>query len=149
VASIETVQTGRPSTEQRTGAERALARGRVPLMLALHAALAVAVVAVAFAGAAWGFLAYKRPRTGNRFLNHLLTLAQTLLIAQVAIGLVLLSQGREARESLHYGYGTLALAAVLAPWLYAPPEPRRRLLWFAAATLLAAALATRAYTTGA
>ena len=32
-------------------------------------------------------------------------------------------------------------AAVLAPWLYAPAEPRRRLLWFAGATLLAGALA--------
>ena len=42
----------------------------------------------------------------------------------------------------------LALAAVLAPWLYAPAEPRRRLLWFSGATLLAAALAVRALMTG-
>jgi hypothetical protein len=36
---------------------------------------------------------------------------------------------------------------VLAPWFYAPKEPRRRLAWFSIATLVAAALAVRAYTT--
>jgi hypothetical protein len=36
---------------------------------------------------------------------------------------------------------------VLTPWLYAPAEPRRRLAWFAGATLVAGALAVRAYTT--
>jgi hypothetical protein len=44
-------------------------------------------------------------------------------------------------------YGSLALGAVLAPWLYAPSEPRRRLAWFSGASLLAGALAVRAYTT--
>jgi hypothetical protein len=117
-------------------------------MLTVHAVLAVAVVAVALGAALWGFLAHRRPRAARRLLDHVLVLAQMLLIAQVATGLLLLSQGRRAPESLHYAYGTLALAAVLAPWLYAPAEPRRRLLWFAAATLLAAALAVRAYTTG-
>jgi len=43
--------------------------------------------------------------------------------------------------------GVFALAAVLSPWLYAPADPRTRLLWFAVATLLAAALAVRAWMT--
>jgi hypothetical protein len=81
-------------------------------------------------------------------VRHLLALAQTALIAQVAIGLLLVSDDRRAPDDLHYAYGTFALAAVLAPWLYAPAEPRRRLLWFAGATLLAGALAVRAYMTG-
>jgi hypothetical protein len=42
----------------------------------------------------------------------------------------------------------LSLLAVLAPWLYAPAERRRRLAWFAGATLVAGALAVRAYMTG-
>ena len=117
-------------------------------MLVVHAVLALAVVAVAAAGAVWGFVAYRRPRARSRFLDQLLALAQTLLIAQVAAGLYLLTEGRRAPHDLHYAYGTFALAAVLAPWLYAPEEPRRRLLWFAGATLVAAALAVRAYTTG-
>ena len=117
-------------------------------MLVVHAVLAVVVVATAVVGALWGFVAYRRPRVRGRALDQVLTLAQTFLIAQVAVGLYLLTQGRRAPEDLHYAYGTLSLAAVLAPWLYAPAEPRRRLLWFAAATLVAAALAVRAYTTG-
>jgi hypothetical protein len=72
---------------------------------------------------------------------------QTLLVAQVGLGLLLLGDHRRARDHLHYMYGTLALLAVLAPWFYAPPEPRRRLAWFAGATLLAGALGVRAYLT--
>ena len=57
-----------------------------------------------------------------------------------------LNFGRAA-DRLHYLYGTLALLMIGSPWLYAPYEPRRRLLWFGGATLLAAALAARAYMT--
>lgn len=116
-------------------------------MLGAHSILAVAVVAVAALAAVTGGLAYRRRRDPGRLVANLLTLAQTLLIAQIGIGLLLLSDGRRAPDELHYAYGTLALVAVLAPWLYAPREPRRRLLWFSGATLLAAALATRAYLT--
>ena len=66
---------------------------------------------------------------------------------QVALGLLLLSDHRRAKDHLHYAYGTFALLAVLSPWLYAPTEPRARLLWFAVATLVAAALGVRAYMT--
>lgn len=113
----------------------------------VHGALAWAVIAVALAAAAAGLLAYRRGRAGKVSV-HLLTLAQTVLVAQVAIGLLLLSDDRRAPERLHYAYGTLALAAVLAPWMYAPADPRRRLLWFAGATLVAGALAVRAWMTG-
>jgi hypothetical protein len=116
-------------------------------MLAAHQALAVAVIAAAAVAAAWGFVAYRRRAAAGAVLGHLLALVQTLLVAQVGLGLLLLSDGRRAPDDLHYAYGTLALAAVLAPWFYAPREPRRRLLWFAIATLLAGALATRAYLT--
>jgi hypothetical protein len=74
-------------------------------------------------------------------------LAQTLIVAQVALGLLLLSDHRRAADHLHYAYGTFALLAVLSPWLYAPADPRARLAWFSGATLVAAALAVRAYMT--
>ena len=67
--------------------------------------------------------------------------------AQVALGLLLLSDHHRAKDHLHYAYGTFALLAVLSPWLYAPTEPRARLLWFAVATLVAAALGVRAFMT--
>jgi ABC-type spermidine/putrescine transport system permease subunit II len=116
-------------------------------MLTGHQVLAVAAVAVSALAAVWGGLAYLRHRPPGRTLSHLLALAQTVLVAQVALGLLLLSDERRTADDLHYLYGTLALAAVLAPWLYAPSEPRRRLAWFAAATLVAGALAVRAYMT--
>jgi hypothetical protein len=113
-----------------------------------HQTLAVVVIVVAVAASAAGAWAYRRRGGAGTLVGHLLALAQTVLIAQVAVGLLLLSDDRRASQQLHYAYGALALGAVLAPWLYAPAEPRRRLLWFAGATLLAGALAVRAFTTG-
>jgi hypothetical protein len=116
-------------------------------MLVAHELLAVAVIAVAAVAAVWGLAAYRTQRLAGGVLGHVLALVQTLLVAQVGVGLLLLSEGRRTGDDLHYAYGTLALVAVLAPWFYAPREPRRRLLWFALATLLAGALGTRAYLT--
>src|SRR5437588_12461384 len=116
-------------------------------MLTAHHVIAVAVIAVTALAAVAGGLADRRGKEPGALLANLLVLAQTLLVAQVGLGLLLLSDHRRASHRLHYLYGTLALAAVLSPWLYAPREPRRRLLWFAGATLVAAALAVRAYMT--
>jgi hypothetical protein len=116
-------------------------------MLVAHRVVAVAVLAVTTISALWAWLVYLRRRPASRLLAHLLALAQIVLVAQVGLGLLLLSDHRRAAHKLHYAYGTLALAVVLAPWLYAPEEPRRRLAWFGGATLVAAALAVRAYLT--
>jgi hypothetical protein len=114
-------------------------------VLTAHHANAFLVIAVCLAASVAAFLA--RKRGAGRFVAHLLALAQTLLVAQVLLGLLLLSDHHRAHERLHYAYGTLALLAVLAPWLYAPSDPRARLLYFAIATLIAAALGVRAYMT--
>ena len=116
-------------------------------MLAAHRVLAFAVLGSTALAAVWGGYAYLRPGRAGVLLTHVLALVQTLLVAQVGLGLLLLSDERRAGEQLHYVYGSLALGAVLAPWLYAPSEPRRRLAWFAAASLVAGALAVRAITT--
>ena len=116
-------------------------------MMDLHQAVGLLVLAVCAAAAALGGGAYVRRRDPGALSRHLLAFVQTVLVAQVGIGLLLLSDDRRAGDDLHYAYGTLALAAVLAPWLYAPVDPRRRLAWFAGSTLLAGALAVRAYTT--
>jgi hypothetical protein len=114
-------------------------------MLAVHHANAVLLIAMCVAAAAAALIA--RRRGAGRTVAHLIALAQTLLVAQVLFGLVLLAQHKRAHDRLHYAYGTFALLAVFAPWLYAPSEPRTRLLWFGIATLLAAALGVRAYMT--
>ena len=121
--------------------------GRVRAMVSVHVALGVAVLVVCAGAAVLGFVAYRRGGAGP-WVAHALALAQTALIAQAAAGLLLLSDGRRAPDRLHYTYGAIALGVVLSPWFYAPADPRRRLLWFAATTLLAGALAVRAFMTG-
>ena len=114
-------------------------------MLAAHHVNAFLVIAVCLAASATAFLARRGRARGG--VAHVLALAQTLLVAQVGLGLLLLSDHKRAHDRLHYAYGTFALLAVLSPWLYAPSEPRARLLWFGVATLVGAALAVRAYMT--
>ena len=116
-------------------------------MVTAHRTVAFLVIAVCALASALSFVAYRRGRLPGTLTTQALALAQTLIVAQVGLGLLLLSGHHRARDHLHYLYGTLALGAVLAPWLYAPKEQRRRLLWFAGATLVAAALAVRAYLT--
>jgi hypothetical protein len=115
-------------------------------MLTVHHVNAFLVIAVCAGSSAAAFWARRQGRAGGT-VTHALALAQTLVVAQVALGLLLLSNHHRAKDHLHYAYGTFALAAVLVPWLYAPADPRARLGWFAGATLVAAALAVRAWMT--
>jgi len=117
-------------------------------MLTAHSTLAFLVVAVPALAALLGGLVYWRRRGVGRIVSHVLALAQTLLVAQVGLGLLLLSDDRRVGDELHYLYGSLSLGAILAPWLYAPAAGPKRLAWFAGTSLLAAALAVRAFMTG-
>jgi hypothetical protein len=116
-------------------------------MLTVHHALAFLVIGVCLLAAVVALVAYRSRGGGGALVSHALALAQTLIVAQVAVGLLLLADHRHADKRVHYMYGSLAVLAVAWPWIYAPPDPRRRLAWFAGATLLAAMLALRAYLT--
>ena len=116
-------------------------------MLGLHELNAILVIVVNLLAFGWGAAYLLRKRYPGRLYAHALALGQSLLIAQVGLGLLLLSDGRRAADKLHYAYGTFALLAALSPWLYAPPVPARRLAWFVGATLLATALSLRAFFT--
>jgi hypothetical protein len=115
----------------------------------IHPWLGAAVIAVCACAAFVGGVRYWRGRGAGAITTHLLSLAQTLLVAQVGVGLLLLADDRRAPDDLHYAYGTLALGVALAPWFYAPDSGPRRLLWFVGTTAVAGALAIRAYMTGA
>jgi len=117
-------------------------------MVSVHVALGVAVLAICASASVLGFVSYRRRGGAGSLVAHALVLAQTALIAQAGVGLLLLSDGRRSPDRLHYAYGALALGVVLSPWFYAPEAGPRRLLWFAGATLLAGALAVRAFMTG-
>ena len=117
-------------------------------MLTVHHTVAFLVLAATWGAAVAAGLAYYRRREPHGIVTHLIALAQTILVAQVGLGLLLLSEHHRAPHRLHYLYGALALLAALSPWMYAPADRRARLRWFAGATLLAGALAVRAYMTG-
>lgn len=116
-------------------------------MVAVHVVLGIVVLAVCFGAALVGVLAHRRGVAGA-WVAHALALAQTALVAQAGVGLLLLSDGKRAPDRLHYTYGALALGVALSPWFYAPDAGPRRLLWFTAATFVAGALAVRAFMTG-
>jgi hypothetical protein len=117
-------------------------------MLTVHHTVAFLVLAATWGAAVAAGLAYYRRREPRGIVTHSIALAQTILVAQVGLGLLLLSEHHRAPHRLHYLYGTLALLAALSPWMYAPADRRARLRWFAGATLVAGALAVRAYMTG-
>lgn len=114
-------------------------------MLAIHHANAFLLIAVCATAGLTGLIV--RRRGAGRGVTHLLALAQTLVLAQVLFGLLLLADHKRAHDRLHYAYGTFTLLCVFAPWLYAPSDPRKRLLWFSVSMLLAAVLGVRAYMT--
>ena len=117
-------------------------------MVTVHVVLGVAIIVVCAASAVLGFVAYRRGKGAGALVSNGLVLAQTLLIAQAAVGLLLLSDDRRAPDRLHYTYGGLALALALSPWFYAPGIGPKRLVWFSVTTLVAGALAVRAFMTG-
>jgi hypothetical protein len=114
-------------------------------MLAVHHVNAVLVIAACLVSGGLALDARRRGAGGG--VAHGIALAQTLVVAQVLFGLILLAEHKRAADRLHYAYGVFALLAVFAPFLYAPDDPRARLLWFGIAMLLAGALGVRAYMT--
>jgi hypothetical protein len=114
-------------------------------VLAIHHANAFLLIAGCATAGLTGLIV--RRRGAGRGVTHLLALAQTLVLAQVLFGLLLLADHKRAHDRLHYAYGTFTLLCVFAPWLYAPSDPRKRLLWFSVSMLLAAVLGLRAYMT--
>src|SRR5438132_13603346 len=114
-------------------------------MLTVHHALAFLVIGVCLLATVFALVAYRTRGGAGALVTHVLALAQTLIVAQVAVGLLLLADHRRADKGAHYMYGSLAVLAAAWPCLYAPPDARRRLAGFAGATLLAAVLAARSF----
>jgi hypothetical protein len=116
-------------------------------MLTVHHLLAFLLLGVCVLAALLALVAARRHGSGGEVVSHALALAQTLVVGQALVGLLLLADHRRAAERVHYMYGSLAVLAVTWPFFYAPPEPGRRLLWFAGGTLMAVVLGVRAYMT--
>jgi hypothetical protein len=75
--------------------------------VSVHEILGIAVLATNGAAAAWGGIAWSRG-VPSRVFWYLLRTAQTVVVAEAVVGVVLALQGREA-DAIHYVYGVSPL----------------------------------------
>ena len=114
----------------------------------VHAVVGTLLIATNLAVAIWGFLAYRRNSPPGRAFTQLLAAAHTLVIAQATLGLILLSEGDQPADRLHFVYGLLPLLAVAYPYALRGEDGRRNVLLFAVGSALVTALGIRAFMTG-
>jgi hypothetical protein len=96
----------------------------------------------------WGLVAYRRDAPPGGFYMHALAAAQTLVIAQASLGLLLVADGHRPGDKLHFAYGLIPLLAIAYPYALRGEDGRKNLLYFAVGSTLVAALGVRAYMTG-
>jgi hypothetical protein len=115
----------------------------------LHATFALAAYAAAATLIFAGVIAQVRP--SRRLIQLTLITRRVLLTATggaVGVGLLLLAAGQRPKESLHFLYAAVALAAVPIAARFAAREPRRGGLYHAAAGLVLLGVLYRLTTTG-
>jgi hypothetical protein len=78
----------------------------------VHLVVGVAVMVLNLVAGLWGAVAWAANRASVWFW-YLLRAAQVSVIAQVLLGAVLLVAGHEARDGIHYMYGTAPLVVNL------------------------------------
>jgi hypothetical protein len=96
----------------------------------------------------WGLIAYRRNVPPGGFYVRALAIAQTAVIAQATLGLVLLSQGYRPGDKLHFAYGLFPLLAIAYPYALRGEDGRKNLFYFAVGSTVVAALGVRAFMTG-
>jgi hypothetical protein len=81
-------------------------------MVTLHLIAAIAVLATNALAGIWGAISWYRRRPSVGFW-YALRVAQVAVVVQIAIGGLLLLDGREALDGLHYVYGVLPVLITL------------------------------------
>jgi hypothetical protein len=114
----------------------------------VHITVGAGVVALNLLAGVWGLLVWRRNAVVTGLLQQTIALSHTVVLAQAALGLYLLSGGNRAPAQLHYVYGLLPVGAVLFGYSARTEDGRRNLLVFSVIALVIAALAVRAFMTG-
>lgn len=78
----------------------------------VHVAIGIAVLAANLLAGTWGASAWLRQQASVVFW-YLLRVAQATVVVQALVGTLLLINGREAPDGLHYLYGVLPLLVTL------------------------------------
>ncbi|MDX6552803.1 MAG: hypothetical protein QOH74_1291 [Gaiellales bacterium] len=114
----------------------------------LHMFVGSSLIVANLVVAVWGFVAYRRNRPPGALFRQALALAQTVVIAQATLGLLLVSDGHRPADKLHFAYGLIPLLAIAYPYALRGEDGRKNLLLFSIASAIVAALGVRAYMTG-
>jgi hypothetical protein len=117
-------------------------------MATVHMVLGALLIVTNVTVAVWGFVAYRRDHAPGALFTQVLALAQTMVIGQATLGLILVSDGLRPADSLHFAYGLIPLLAVAYPYALRSDDGRRNVLLFSIGSALIAALGVRAYMTG-
>ena len=92
----------------------------------VHLVLGIAVLATNLLAGAWGAIAWAR-KDPSLWFWYLLRVAQTVVIAQVTLGLILLATDHRAKDELHYAYGVSLLIVTLVTEAMRPGAAQREL----------------------
>lgn len=113
----------------------------------LHLLLGRSVVFFTFICGIWGILAFfgRLPNDGRYYST--LVLAELLLLAQTALGVVLLATGRSPKDMLHLAYGGLAAALLPIVYHYSIRNGWNTALTCGLTSLFIGGLSIRAFTT--
>jgi hypothetical protein len=80
----------------------------------IHEAIGYAIVGLAAILPLWGLVALITKREPNRWFWHILAGLQVVLVLQLIAGIILLAMGRRLPSLLHFLYGAVFPAVVLA-----------------------------------
>ena len=115
------------------------------MVTTIHLWLGILVISINLIAAVWGLLVWRQWLPANKVYAQILAASQTVIVGQAIIGLLLLSQNLRVAQQLHYVYGLLPAALVIFAYSARGRDPRRNILIFSIAALLAAGLSARAF----
>ncbi len=115
------------------------------MVTTIHLWLGILIIAINLIAAVWGFLVWRQWLPANKVYAQILAASQTVIVGQAILGLLLLSQNLRVAQQLHYVYGLLPAALVIFAYSARGRDPRRNILIFSIAALLAAGLSARAF----
>ena len=115
------------------------------MVTTIHLWLGILVISINLIAAVWGLLVWRQWLPANKVYAQILAASQTVIVGQAIIGLLLLSQNLRVAQQLHYVYGLLPAALVIFAYSARGRDPRRNILIFSIAALLAGGLSARAF----
>ena len=118
-------------------------------ILLLHDRLSITVVLFMFAVGIWGLFTFFSGGVLGGSISGAMLIGQVLIVIQVVLGLILLTDGFRPVSNIHYLYGVTGVIAMPFAYSYLQRRtPREALLFFSLVALFIGGIGIRAITTG-